>query len=252
MYNDLFTIGSLTVHGYGLMIGIGVVAALWLAWARAEKRGHDTQIATTLTILVLIFGFAGAKVLYILTSWEEFMAAPLLVLGSEGFVVYGGILSGLLTGWLYCRRRKLSFGEWLDIMLPPIALAQGFGRLGCFLAGCCYGSPTDSPLGIVFPAGSAAPAGVPLWPTQLFSAGGDFLLAAALLWYDRRKHPEGSVGLLYLLLYGTGRFILEFFRNDPRGSVGIFSTSQFISLFVVAAAILLLILQRKKRVNGHE
>jgi len=159
----------------------------------------------------------------------------------------GGILAGLLTAYLYCRKKGLIFAQWLDIMLPPVAVAQGFGRLGCFMAGCCYGLPTDSCLGVVFPAGSGAPAGIPLWPTQLFSAGGDFLIAAILLLYDRKEHPKGQVGILYLLLYAVGRFAIEFFRNDPRGNVGFLSTSQFISVFMVIAVVIYLVVQKKRK-----
>jgi len=247
MYNELFSIGPITIYGYGLSIGLGVVAALLLAWRRAAKRGLDTDIPSELTILALIVGFAGAKILYVLTSMDEFLADPLGTLGFEGFVVYGGIITGLLGAWIYCRKKKLVFAQWIDIMMPPVAAAQGFGRIGCFLAGCCYGLPTDSCLGVVFPAGSGAPAGIPLWPTQLFSAGGDFLIAAILLLYDRKEHPQGRVGLLYLLLYGVGRFIIEFFRNDPRGNIAFLSTSQFISIFAVAGAIILMVMQNKRK-----
>lgn len=252
MYNELFSIGPVTIYGYGLSIGLGVVAALLISWKRAANRGLNTDIPSELTILALIVGFAGAKVLYVLTSMEEFLADPLGTLGFEGFVVYGGIITGLLGAWIYCRKKKLIFGQWIDIMMPPVAVAQGFGRIGCFLAGCCYGLPTDSCLGVVFPAGSGAPAGIPLWPTQLFSAAGDFLIAAALLLYDRKKHPHGRVGLMYLVLYGVGRFIIEFFRNDPRGNVAFLSTSQFISVFVVIIAVVLLIRQKKGTVSEDE
>ena len=252
MCNNLFSLGPLTVHGYGLMIGIGVVAALFLAWHRADRRGIPQERVTSLVVAVLIFGFLGTKLLYVLTRWREFLTAPLTVLGSEGFVVYGGILAGFLTCWLFCRRRGERFLVWMDLLFPSVALAQGFGRLGCFLAGCCYGKTTSSCLGVVFPSGSSAPAGVALWPTQLFSAAGDFLLAAVLLLYDLRKHPDGGVGILYLLLYGVGRFLLEFLRDDPRGSVGVLSTSQFLSLFAVAGAAALWLILRKRSVNGHE
>ena len=246
MYNELFSIGPLTVYGYGLCIGLGVVAALLLCWRRAGNRGLDTDIPTELAMLALIFGFAGAKVLYILTSMDEFLADPMSVLGFEGFVVYGGIITGLLTAWIYCKKKQLIFGQWIDIMMPAVAVAQGFGRIGCFMAGCCYGLPTDSCLGVVFPAGSGAPAGIPLWPTQLFSAGGDFIIAGILLLYDRKNRPHGRTGLMYLVLYGVGRFAIEFLRNDPRGNVWFLSTSQFIALFTVAAAAVLMVLQKKR------
>ena len=236
MCSELLSIGPLTVHGYGLMIGLGVVFALSLAWHRADERGIPQNDVTKIAALLVIFGFLGAKVLFILVEFRHFLSDPLSTLGSEGFVVYGGILAGLAALWIYCRKTRTSLLRWLDLMLPPVAVGQGFGRLGCFMAGCCYGKPTTSPLGVVFPSSGFAPAGIPLWPVQLFSAGGDFLLAGLMLLLDRKKGYDGRLTVCYLLSYGVGRFLIEFLRDDARGSVGLLSTSQFISLFVVAGA----------------
>lgn len=250
MHNDLFSIGGLTVHGYGLCIGLGIAAALLLIWRRAEERRLDAKTVNTLVLLILAAGFAGAKIFFLFAHWSEFRANPPGVLGSEGFVVYGGIVCGLGAAYLYCRKRSLPFLRWADCFIPGVALAQGFGRIGCFLAGCCFGKPTDSILGVVFPAGSAAPAGVPLWPVQLFSAAGDLLLAGTLLLLEKKRRGDGLLTGAYLLLYSVGRFLIEFLRADPRGAVGIFSTSQFIALFAAAAAAVILLL--RKRGTSHE
>ena len=250
MHNHILSIGPLTVHGYGLMIGIGIVAALSLAWRRADRRGIPQEKVTTVVLLGLIAGFLGAKLLFLITELPDVLRDPLPYLGSDGFVVYGGILAGVPTLWLWCRKKGERLEIWTDLLLPGVALAQGFGRIGCFLAGCCYGRPTASPIGVIFPADSLAPAGIPLLPTQLFSAAGDFLIALALLRLERRNRKDGELLVWYLLLYGTGRFLLEFFRSDPRGTVGVFSTSQFISLFIVAAGIVLA-LSRRKRSEAH-
>ena len=250
MHNDLFSIGGLTVHGYGLCIGLGIAAALLLIWRRAEERKLDVKTVNTLVLLILAAGFAGAKLFFLFAHWSEFRANPPGVLGSEGFVVYGGIVCGLGAAYLYCRKRSLPFLRWADCFVPGVALAQGFGRIGCFLAGCCFGKPTDSIFGVVFPAGSAAPAGVPLWPVQLFSAAGDLLLAGTLLLLEKKRRGDGLLTGAYLLLYSVGRFLIEFLRADPRGAVGIFSTSQFIALFAAAAAAVILLL--RKRGTSHE
>ena len=220
MYNDLFSVGPLTVHTYGLCIGIGIAAALLLIWCRAERRGMDTQDVNRLVLLVLVTGFAGAKLFYLFAHMDEFLSDPLGTLGAEGFVVYGGIVCGLLAAYLFCRKRSLPFSAWADGFIPGVAVAQGFGRIGCFFAGCCFGVPAQGALGVVFPAGSLAPAGVALVPVQLFSAAGDFLLAALLLLLDRKKPRAGLLTGLYLLLYSIGRFLIEFLRSDPRGAVG--------------------------------
>ena len=250
MHNDLFSIGPLTVHSYGLCIGLGIAAALLLIWRRADRRGMNEQDVNRLVLLVLVAGFAGAKLFYLLAHMNEFLSDPLGTLGAEGFVVYGGIVCGLLAAFLFCRKRSLPFSSWVDCFIPGVAAAQGFGRLGCFFAGCCFGIPTQSPLGVVFPAGSLAPSGVSLVPVQLFSAAGDFLLAAFLLLLDRKKPRAGVLTGLYLLLYSIGRFLIEFLRSDPRGTVGSLSTSQFIALFTAAAAIALLISRKRGIPNG--
>ena len=159
-------------------------------------------------------------------------------------------MCGLLAAYLFCRKRSLPFSAWADGFIPGVAVAQGFGRIGCFFAGCCFGVPAQGALGVVFPAGSLAPAGVPLVPVQLFSAAGDFLLAALLLLLDRKKPRAGLLTGLYLLLYSIGRFLIEFLRSDPRGAVGALSTSQFIALFTAAAAIVLLISRKRGKTHG--
>ena len=116
-------------------------------------------------------------------------------------------------------------------MVPFIAMVQGFGRIGCFLAGCCYGAPTDSFLGVTFPANSLAPAGIKLWPTQLFSAAGDFIICGILILVSKYNKKNGNICILYAILYAIGRFVVEFFRNDARGTVGSLSTSQFYGIF---------------------
>ena len=246
MHNNILTIGKLTVHGYGLMIAIGLLATLFVTCHRAKKRALSVDAVESIVLLAVIFGFLGAKLLYVIVNFKAFLEKPMSVLGSEGFVVYGGIIVGVLAAYIYCRRKKLDFLTYADLCMPGVALAQGFGRLGCFMAGCCYGAETDSVLGVVFPAGSMAPAGVKLWPTQLFSAVGDFILCVILLLLAQKKSRRGMILGLYLAFYSVGRFIVEFFRNDARGFVGALSTSQFISIFILAAAVLVLLYTGKR------
>lgn len=239
MYNNLFNIGPLTIHGYGLMIAIGVVCALLVTAGRSKKRGLVPDMIYSMGLLAVVFGFIGAKLLYCIIEFKSFLANPLSILSGGGFVVYGGIIAGVLAAYIYCRKKKVSFLKYFDLSAPSISLAQGFGRIGCFLAGCCYGARTDSFFGIVFQNSAFAPNGVKLIPTQLISSGGDFLFAALLLLYSRKPRQDGRVGALYLILYSIGRFIIEFFRGDERGAVGALSTSQFISLFTLVLGIAL-------------
>ena len=246
MYNDLFSIGPVTIHGYGLMIGIGFLCCVLMGTYRAKKYDMDKNAAIDIALLGVFIGFIGAKILYIIVEFDWFIRDPLAVLGSEGFVVYGGIVAGVAAAIIYCRKRRLVFLEYFDLLAPTISIAQGFGRIGCFLAGCCYGRETSSFLGVTFPEGSIAPAGVPLLPTQLFSAAGNLAIMGILIWYYKRRKHTGDVGAMYLLLYSVGRFIIEFFRSDDRGAVAFLSTSQFISIFIAAVAILMFFLDRRR------
>lgn len=239
MYNEIFDIGFISIHGYGLMIGMGILCALITAGKRAKKRGLDGDFVYSLGFATLIFGFIGAKLLYCLVEINAFFNEPMRIVSGSGFVVYGGIIGGILAAMVYCRSKRVNFFQYFDLTVPSVALAQGFSRIGCFLAGCCYGRETDSPIGIVFHNSSFAPNGVKLIPTQLFSSTGDFLIAIILLFYAQKDRRTGKVGSLYLILYSVGRFIIEFFRNDYRGSVGILSTSQLISVIILAIGIVM-------------
>ena len=239
MKNELFRIGPFVGYSYGLMIGIGVIAAFLVGEYRAKKKGLDADLIFPLAVWCLIGGILGAKVLYYITIFPDIIADPSIVLNvADGFVVYGGIIFGILAGFLYTRKRKVNFWQYFDLVMPSIALAQGFGRLGCLMAGCCYGVETDSWFHIIFHDSSYGPNGVALVPTQIISSALNFLHFFFLIWFARKRRPAGQVAGLYLTCYSIGRFILEFYRGDlERGSVGVFSTSQFISLFLVVAGV---------------
>lgn len=272
MRSVLFSIGKLNVPGYGFMIGIGFIVALLVGEYRAKKKGLNQESVIDMAIIAILCGFLGAKLLYVIVNLQEFIEAPGSVLGRAGFVVYGGIIAGVLCCLLYCHIKKLSFLQYFDLIIPEVAIAQGFGRIGCFLAGCCYGRHTDSAFGVIFPEGSLAPAGVKLIPTQLISAAGDILFAVILIvisdvvfksvvYGNSRNDAEssektasrskkfgyvaGDIGCLYLWMYGVGRFLIEFLRDDYRGAVGALSTSQFISLFIVLGGIVLFVFNRR-------
>lgn len=251
MYNEILTIGPVTLHGYGLMIGIGVAVALFVGDYRAKKRGLNGDLIYGLTVTTVVLGFIAARILFILTEWQNFIKDPVSFITGNGFVVFGGIIGGVLTIYGYCKWKKMDFLAYLDLMIPSVALAQGFGRIGCFLAGCCYGKETDSPLGVVFTNSHFAPNNVKVLPSQLFMAVGDFILAAILLWYAKKDRTKGKTSMLYLMLYSVGRFIVEFTRNDDRGFVGVLSTSQFIGIFtfVIGAVLFFAVIPAREKRN---
>jgi phosphatidylglycerol:prolipoprotein diacylglycerol transferase len=234
MHPILFKLGLITVYSYGFMIAMGIISALLLSVYRGKKLGFDTDAIMDLGMYGVVGGFIGAKLLFWTVEFSNIIHNPNYIVEtlSSGFVVYGGIIGGVVTGYAYCKIKGLDFLSYLELIVPAIALAQGFGRIGCFETGCCYGRETDSILGITFQNSLYAPNGVPLIPTQLFSSAGDFIIAGILLYYSSKSQKRGQVSGLYMILYSVGRFIIEIFRGDPRGNVGILSTSQFICIFM--------------------
>ena len=234
MYNDIH-IGPLTLHVYGIMTAIGYMSALLISERRARKRGMDTDILFGIFWCALLGGSLGSKLLYYITSIGDIMKDPSILWDFQnGWVVYGGIIGGVLASWAYLHYKKADFISYLDLVLPAVAFAQGCGRIGCFFAGCCYGRETDSIFSIRYWQSDYAPNGVKLIPTQIYSSIGDFAIAFLLMAYARREPAKGKVAAGYCILYSIGRFIIEIFRNDYRGAVGFLSTSQIISLFILA------------------
>ncbi len=248
MKNELFSIGGFTIHAYGLMIAIGIYMAYIVSDYRAKKKGLDPDHVFGLAVYGVLIGLVSAKLLYYITTIDQIIANPKLLLDiSNGFVVYGGIIGGILGGYIYCRKYRLNFLKYVDLILPAVALAQGFGRIGCFMAGCCYGRETHGAFAIIFHNSAYAPNEIPLLPTQLMSSAFDFLHFALLLWLSGKLKQDGQVGAMYLIIYSLGRFVIEFYRGDLiRGTVGALTTSQFISLFVAAAGVILMLVCQKR------
>ena len=239
-------IGSLDIPTFGLMMMLGMLAAFALIYANRKRIPYTEDDLVTMALYAIIGGFIGSKLLYWIVEFDRILADPhfLLETLTAGFVFYGALILGSLSVWFFTRRKKQCFFAYADLVMPAFILAQGFGRIGCFCAGCCYGAPTASALGVVYPAGSAAPAGIPLLPTQLFESAFCFLFAAVLTVLLRKQKRYGLTTGVYLVGYGVWRFVIEFFRSDDRGAVGALSTSQFIGIFIILAGIALLLLVR--------
>ena len=230
----LFEIFGIQVKSYGLMIAIGIIVAATLFINKGKKKGFDEDSLLNIIIFAIIGGMLGGKGLFIITEIKDIIKEPSILLNfGYGFVIYGAIGGGMLAMYLYSKRKNWSIIEMIDMTVPGLAIAQGFGRIGCFLAGCCYGAETTSPIGVQFPENSLAPSGIHLHPTQIYSSIFDFLLGLILLYYSKKERKNGKVMGLYLIIYSIGRFFVEFLRNDPRGNVGILSTSQFIAIFTL-------------------
>jgi phosphatidylglycerol:prolipoprotein diacylglycerol transferase len=253
--------GTLTVYTYGVLLAAAYLLGLQLALTRAKTRGLDPTRVMDLGIYIIISALVGAKLLLLATDFQTFKTNPaeLFNLLREGGVFYGGLIVAVTVALWYIRRVGLPLWTTCDVFAPGIALGHVIGRFGCFFAGCCFGKPTNVPWAITFKDPFAAanvgtPLNVPLHPTQLYEAAAELVILLFLLTTENtgRKFP-GRTFWLYMLLYAISRYIIEFYRGDERGSVGPFSTSQFISLLLVPlAVIMLLYLGRLSGGPAHE
>jgi len=249
MYPRLFEFGPITVYTYGVLLAAAYLLGLKVAMVRAKHRGLDATRVLDLGIYIIISALVGAKLLLLITDFQTFRHDPreLLTLARSGGVFYGGLILAVSVALWYIRRVGLPLWTTCDVFAPGIALGHVIGRFGCLFAGCCYGKPTSKPWGITFTDPYAAsyvgtPLGQPLHPTQLYEAGAELLILIVLLVTERKGRPyAGRTFWLYMLLYSISRFIIEFYRGDERGAVGIFSTSQFISIILAPLAIGMLI-----------
>jgi phosphatidylglycerol---prolipoprotein diacylglyceryl transferase len=237
--------GTVTVYTYGVLLAAAYLLGLQLALKRARARGLDSTRVMDLGIYIIISALVGSKLLLLITDFQTFRSNPaeLLNLVREGGVFYGGLIVAVTVALLYIKRVGLPLWTTCDVFAPGIALGHVIGRFGCFFAGCCFGKPTNVPWAITFTDPFAAanvgtPLNVPLHPTQLYEAGAELLILIFLLTTEKSGRKfAGRTFWLYMLLYSVSRFVIEFYRNDERGSVGPFSTSQFVSVILAPLAI---------------
>jgi phosphatidylglycerol:prolipoprotein diacylglycerol transferase len=255
VYPELLKLGPITVYTYGVLLAAAYLLGLKLAMTRAKSRGLDPNRALDLGIAIIVAALVGAKLLLVLVDFDKFRQNPgeILSIVRAGGVFYGGLIAAVAVAFWYMWRHRMPLWTTCDVFAPGIALGHAVGRLGCLMAGCCYGRETHVPWAITFTNPEAAanvgtPLGVPLHPTQLYESAAEALILVLLLWTEKKGKPfEGRTFWSYLVLYGISRFVIEFFRGDERGVVfGTISTSQFISLIIVPVAIgMLLYLSRQ-------
>lgn len=243
MHPILFEAGSFTIYTYGFCIAIGaILGSSYMARQGKKQFGFTFDQANTLFILLVTASVVGGKVFLIFENPGFYFSQPKRLVSGSGFVFYGSLLFAIPTMLWYFRKNKIPVLGMLDVMAVVTCIVHGFGRLGCFMAGCCHGKPTTGFFGVTFtdPACQAEPLHTPLHPTQLYEAAAIFSILA-VLWLVRPKRQfEGQLFLLYLILYALVRGLLEILRGDvERGFVieGILSHSQFISLIVISAAV---------------
>lgn len=254
MHPILFEIGRFPVYTYGVLLAAAYLMGLQFALMRARTRGLDPNRVMDLGIWIIISALAGAKLLLVIVEFDTFGRNPgeWLTLVRSGGVFYGGLIAAVAVSLWYLRRHKMPMWTVTDVFAPGIALGHVIGRMGCFFAGCCFGRPADVPWAITFHNAYAAenvgtPLNVPLHPTQLYEAGAELVILLVLLATERKGRPfPGRTFWGYMFLYAVSRFIIEFYRGDTRGTVGMFSTSQFVSVVVAPLAIAMLVWLRRR------
>jgi phosphatidylglycerol:prolipoprotein diacylglycerol transferase len=242
MYPDLIKIGPLTVHTYGALIAIGFIVGLLIAIRTGKRNGIDSQKIMDMGLLLIISGVIGSRITYILMNFSEYSANPLnmLKLWEGGLVFSGGLLAAIISIFFYLRHHKLDFWRVGDVWAPALAIGQAIGRIGCFMAGCCYGKEFHGFCSVVFTdPKSIAPLNIPLHPTQLYDSFGSFIIFAILMVLSARKQFQGQVFLWFLIMHSTARLVIEKFRGDDRGIfLGTnWTVTQFLAIVILISAI---------------
>lgn len=251
---------GIPVFGYGFMMFIGFSAATWLASRRVQSIGQPPEVIWDMMMWALIPGLIGARLTYLLQNWDRIFAGrqgvqklvAAVALWDGGIVFYGGVIGGIVGIVMYCRRRNVNAIALFDVIAPSLFIGEGFGRIGCFLYGCCFGRACDRPWAVQFPPDSLtfeklvergtvspdATSTMPLHPTQIYSSVMAFILAGILSWYFRRRSFDGAVVALAWILYPINRYVLETLRDDEPGRLGTdFTFSQLMSIGLVISGL---------------
>ncbi|HKX28290.1 MAG TPA: prolipoprotein diacylglyceryl transferase [Blastocatellia bacterium] len=284
MFPELFKIPYLnfTFNTYGFLLALAFIIGLYVMAQLAARDGLDKQKVYDLGLWVLAASLVGSKLLMVVTEWDSNYRHNLRQIFTLDFfrsagVFYGGFIGAVIASIIVMRKYKLPWWRTADAFAPGIVIGQAIGRLGCFSAGCCWGKPTTSGVGVQFTergheitqvptmvahlsdpvqqgvwaerlGGLSAP--LHLHPTQLYEAAATFVIFIVLLVLYRRRRFYGEIILTYAMLYAVTRFIIEFWRDDPRGEIAGISTSQFIALILLVGAIIGFILRLRVAHRG--
>jgi len=271
MHPTILSIGPFAIRSYGFMLALGFLAGILFTARRASKQGENPDHIYNLSIWLVLSSLIGARLYYVFTHYYEFRADEgtafirrIFVefrnmfwpvgadgqIGISGLVLYGGLIMATLAMAFYLRRHRLSIPKYMDLMAPCIGLGEFFTRIGCFLNGCCFGHPTDSVLGMVFPRTCAAGFYYPdmhIHPAQLYNSLAGLLIFGLLIWLERWKKFDGFTAILFFLFYAVGRFIIDYTRHyEERMTFWGLSHNQVLSLVIIAVSTGLLVYFMKR------
>jgi phosphatidylglycerol:prolipoprotein diacylglycerol transferase len=248
MFPQVFHIGSFFLPTYGVLVALGFLLGLWVAARLAGKAGLEKEDVLNLGIYTAIAGLVGAKVSMIVMDLDYYLKNPLDLFSLDTLqaagIFYGGLIFALVTAAWYMRRRKMPGLATADAFAPGIALGHAIGRLGCFAAGCCWGAESHLPWAVTFTNPEShrlvgVPLGIPLQPTQIYEAIAEAVIFLVLYRRFLREHRPGTIIGLYLILYSSVRFLVEFVRahDDKNPFFGPFVIEQWVALGLVALGV---------------
>ena len=264
MYPILVKIGPITIHTYGFMMALGVALALWFIYVQAKNQELPASKLIDVAFYTIIVALLGAKLILFFGDLSYYLEDPkkLFSLARSGGVFQGGLVFGFFFALWLLRRNKIPAWKTADIIAPALALGHSLGRLGCFSAGCCYGTECEVPWGVTFQNEYAhnltgIPLHTPLHPTQLYEAFLNFSSFVILFIILKKKRFDGQVISFYIINYAIIRYFVEFFRGDHEARVYFIQNASpytsvsypqlFSILGLIAGFILLFIFKKKQR-----
>ena len=250
MFPILFKIGPITLHTYGFLIAIGFTVGIALAVYFGKKENISKEKILDIGFYSLVSAIVGSRLFYVLIEYKYFSRNPIEIfkIWEGGLVFYGGVIVTIPVLLFYFKRHNMQTWKTLDLFAPSFSISHAIGRLGCFSAGCCYGKPVELPWSVTFTdPNSLAITGISLHPTQLYEFTAEIIIFTFLMLFRKHKSFDGQLILIYMLFYSISRFIVEFFRGDPRGFIyNGFSIAQGISVLLFGVAVFLLIYRKRK------
>lgn len=246
MYPVLFQLGSFTVFTYGLFVALGFISLMSVTRYYFKALSISQNEVNNIFLVGFFSALIGARLMYISLNWGAFKTnvPDIFKVWNGGLVFFGGFVFTVPVVVIYLKLKNMDIWQTADILSPGLALGHAFGRIGCFFAGCCYGKECHMPIAAFFThPKTLAPLNIGLHPTQLYEAVSNFILFFILAWLMKIKKKQGTVFLVYMILYSMDRMIIEFFRGDIRGYFffDFISISQGIAVLVLAAALVILL-----------
>jgi phosphatidylglycerol:prolipoprotein diacylglycerol transferase len=234
MYPILIEIGPVTIYWYGAMMALAFLSAVLNCMYLGRKKGRSSAVVSDLIFWMALAGLVGARVAYVVANLEEYAQQPItaLYLHEGGLIFYGGVIGGVIGILAFARVKQENTLFLLDIVAVAAPLGHAIGRMGCFLNGCCHGAKYSGKLAVPF-AGD----GQLVHPVQLYEVGSNLILYLALLWFFSRSNRDAVVAATYLMAYSVIRFVVEFFRGDPRLMIAGLTAAQVTSVILLLVGV---------------